>query len=160
MTHEQYRTRTAKQKPTPQLVVWTSLWGRSLPYVLGEAEQKRRFSYALREAMAARDVSARQLARKLGVDPRRLARWLQEKDLPNLYEAQALASALAVDEELFRNPPEVPVIPPKPYYPIDQYLLDAVRRGTERAREVVEAGEGTDPASDGAPPDTQERPSA
>ena len=107
----------------PSLVAWTSLWGRSLPYVMGEAEQKDRFSYGLRRAMRERGVSARQLGITLKVDPRKVAGWLRGKTLPNLFESQALAAALRVDEDLFRNPPEVPAPPPEPYYPIERYLL-------------------------------------
>jgi transcriptional regulator with XRE-family HTH domain len=91
--------------------------------MVGEAEQRARFSRALQEAMETRRMSARQLSIALQVDPRRIAGWLKAKGLPNLYEAAALASALRVKEDLFRNPPEVPPPPPKPYYPIDKYLV-------------------------------------
>lgn len=123
------RRRATDRSPAPELVVWTSLWGRSLGYVLGDNEQRARFSRALQEAMAMRKMSARALAKAVNVDPRRIARFVAEKDLPNIYESQALAAALRVDEDLFRNPPEVPPPPPKPYYPIERYLLEAKRSG-------------------------------
>ena len=118
----------------PELVVWTSLWGRSLPLVAGEAERKARFSYALREAMAMRNVSARALSKALGVDPRKITGWREGRVLPDLFESQELAAALGVDEELFKSPPEVPPPPPKPYYPIEKYLLDAAASGAAEGR--------------------------
>jgi transcriptional regulator with XRE-family HTH domain len=101
-------------------------------FVIGEAEQRKRFAYALQKAMAARNMSGRALAASLGVDARRVSRWLQERDLPNLYEAQLLAATLRVDEDLFRNPPEAPDPPPEPYYPLEKYLLGAVDQGARR----------------------------
>jgi transcriptional regulator with XRE-family HTH domain len=100
--------------------------------MIGEAERRHRFAYALQEAMAVQNMSGRRLAQALNVDPRKIARWLKEKDLPDLFEAQALAGALGVKEELFRNPPDPPPPPPKPYYPIEDYLLGAVDRGVRR----------------------------
>lgn len=119
----------AERPRTPKLVVWTSLWSHTLPAMLGEQEQRRRFGYALRKAMETRGISARQLSKRLEVDPRRVAGWQGEKALPNLYESQAIAAALGVDEELFRNPPEVPPPPPEPYYPLEKYLLEAGQSG-------------------------------
>jgi len=113
------------------MAVWNSLWPLSLSRVVGESEQRNRFAYALREAMAARRMSGRQLSMKLEVDPRKVARWLDGAALPNLYEAAAIAAALRIDERLFREPPEVPPTPPKPYYPIEQYLLEAVESGVQ-----------------------------
>lgn len=97
--------------------------------MIGEAERRRRFSYALQQAMRERNRSARDLARELEIDPRRVGNWLKAKRLPDLYEARALADTLGVSEELFRNPPEVPEPPP---YPLEQYLLDAVGEAVER----------------------------
>ena len=131
MTQAVLSPHATKQRHTPDLVVYSSLWGRSLPYVLSEREQKSRFSFALRKAMSLRGTSARALAQKLGIDPRRIAAWLGEKGLPNLYESQALADALGVDEDLFKNPPEVPPLPPEPYYPLEKYVLEARRSGEQ-----------------------------
>jgi transcriptional regulator with XRE-family HTH domain len=139
MLHGEMRQHTTKGAQRPELVVWTSLWGRSLAYVMGEAEQKSRFSYALRRAMDERHVSARSLAKTLGIDARRVTGWLNAKALPNLYESQALAAALKVDEALFKDPPEVPPPPPEPYYPIERYLLDAAAaEGRRRATTHLE----------------------
>jgi transcriptional regulator with XRE-family HTH domain len=86
----------------------------------GEQEQRDRFSYALRQAMAANpekgrpNVSNRQLSTAIGVDARTIAKWRKGLALPNLFESQRLAMALKVDETLFREPPEVPVPPPYP----------------------------------------------
>lgn len=104
---------------------------------MGEAEQQQRFARALQEAMDARGMSARQLAIKLHTDPRKIARYLKAKGLPNLYEAGAIARALRVDEDLFKNPPEVPPPPPKPYYPIEKYLLG----GAVDLTPAIESGE-------------------
>lgn len=134
MTHAHVPPHATNRVAVPELVVWTSLWGRNLPYVMGEAEQKRRFSYALRRAMLERNVSARALAKTLGIDPRRITSWQNAKGLPNLYESQALAVALKVDESLFRDPPEVPPPPPEPYYPIEKYLQTAGSMALGRRR--------------------------
>jgi transcriptional regulator with XRE-family HTH domain len=53
-------------------------------------------------------MSERQVAGKIGVDPRKLAAWRTGRTLPNVYEAASLAAALRVNEDLFRNPPPVP----------------------------------------------------
>lgn len=143
-------------RATPQLVVWSSLWGRSLGYVLGDVEQRERFSRALREAMDVRVMSARALAGVVKVDPRRIARFLAAKDLPNLYEAAAMAAALKVDEELFRNPPEVPPPPPRPYYPIEKYLLEARRSAREEGHR--RAATPRDVPDDGRPARSRPRP--
>lgn len=97
--------------------------------MVGEAERRDRFGYALQQALAARKMSERQLAMQLGIDPRRVAAWRLGRRLPDLYETQELVSILRVDEELFRNPPPVPEPPP---YPIEQYLLEAVDRGARQ----------------------------
>jgi transcriptional regulator with XRE-family HTH domain len=107
--------------------------------VSGEAEQRKRFAFALQQAMDARKLSARQLAKQLGdLDARLIARWLNGKALPNLYQAEALVHVLRIREELFRNPPPVPE---RPAYPIGDYLLgptsgeaglvEGVRRGQD-----------------------------
>lgn len=106
-----------------------------------------RFARALQEAMAVRKVSGRELARRLEMDPRRISGWLKGRNLPDLYEAPLLASELRVDEDLFRNPPEVPPPPPKPYYPIDRYLLppvvaDGLEEGARRLRNRARSGAG------------------
>lgn len=112
---------------------WAPRGAFSLVLMVGEVEQRHRFAYALRRAMMERKMSGRQLAKALGVDPRKVTGWLKEKGLPNLYESQALAVALKVNEELFRNPPEVPPPPPEPYYPIGDYLIGAVDQAAKRA---------------------------
>jgi transcriptional regulator with XRE-family HTH domain len=108
------------------MVAWARLPATSLMLVLGEAEQRERFAYALQQALAARSMSERQLAMQLEVDPRRIASWRKAKSLPTYYETLALAKILSVSEELFRNPPPVPE---PAYYPIQDYLTGAVDRG-------------------------------
>lgn len=109
-----------------QLVAWSRLPAASLMLMVGEQERRDRFGYALQQALTARGMSERELAKRLEVDPRQIARWRAGKGLPDLYQTQALVSALRVSEELFRNPPPVPT---PPAYPIEDYLLDAVERG-------------------------------
>lgn len=121
---------TVTYAPTLRGGLVRGAWARrgpiSLMLMIGEAAQRSRFAYALQKAMDARDASGRGLAKEMGIDARKIAGWLSGKRLPNLYESQALAAALGVDEDLFRNPPEVPVPPP---YPLEQYLLGAADQG-------------------------------
>ena len=97
--------------------------------MIGELEQRERFAYALQRALRERKLSERQLAKALEIDPRKVAAWRSKKRLPDIFEVQALAAELRVSEELFRNPPPVPPLPPEPYYPIEQYLVEAVAQG-------------------------------
>ena len=115
-----------------QLVAWSHVSSPSIVLMVGEVEMRERFGYALRRALRERGVSERAVARKMDVDPRKLAAWRDGKRLPNVYESAALAAALRVSEELFRNPPAVPTPPPEPYYPIEKFLLGAVGEGAAR----------------------------
>lgn len=125
---------------------WAPRGAFSLVLMIGEVEQRHRFAYALHRAMTVRGMSGRQLAKELGLDPRKVTGWLKEKGLPNLYESQALAHALNVNEDLFRNPPEVPAPPPEPYYPIGDYLIGAVEQATKRASSRPLPAPGATPA--------------
>lgn len=109
--------------------------------MVGEAERRSRFGYALQRALKARGVSARQLAARLGIDARQVARWRTGKGLPDLYQTQALVSVLRIDEELFRNPPEVPKAPA---YPIERYLLPLDPAEVVNEAEREEAGKQPD----------------
>jgi transcriptional regulator with XRE-family HTH domain len=111
------------------MVAWSRRALYSLSLMEGEKQQRDRFAYALRKALDARDMSERQLAILMGIDARKIAGWRKGRTLPNVFEFQALAEKLAVKEELFKNPPDVPPQPPEPYYPIEHYLLEAVDRG-------------------------------
>jgi transcriptional regulator with XRE-family HTH domain len=117
--------------------------------MIGEAERRIRFGYALQKALEARQMSERQLAQRLGVDSRRVAAWRQGKRLPDIYETQAIVAHLRVSEDLFRNPPEVPEPPP---YPIERYLIDAVDDGVEQGLQEPGLDDG-----DGVEPDAQLR---
>ena len=132
----------AETRRPRQLVAWSYLPSPSLMLMVGEAERRDRFGYALQQALIARRMSERQLAQRLEVDPRKVARWRAGKGLPDLYETQALVSVLRVSEELFRNPPPVP----RPAaYPIERYLVDAVGQGAaEGLLDEPLAGEGDD----------------
>ena len=129
--HDAVSAYAARARGERQLVAWSALPRASLMLMVGEKERRDRFGYALREALTARGMSERQLAQKLEVDPRQVARWRTGKGLPDLYQTQAIASVLRVSEELFRNPPPVPE---PPTYPIEDYLLEV----TDRERAVAE----------------------
>lgn len=109
--------------------------------MVGEAERRGRFGYALQQALIARQMSERQLAQLMEIDPRKIARWRSGRGLPDLYETQALVSALQVSEELFRNPPAVPKPPP---YPIEEYLLRAADEGARRGLTDEDPADGDD----------------
>ncbi len=108
-----------------QLVAWAYAQPRSLVLMLGEKERRDRFAYALRRALLRRDMSVRALAGRLKVDPRTVGKWRDGKSLPDIFQTLALAEVLEVSENLFRDPPAIPPPPPEPYYPIDEYLLEA-----------------------------------
>ena len=123
--------------------------------MVGEVEQRERFAYALQQAMDARKMSARRLGQDLGVDPRTIARWLGKKDLPNLYQAEALVRILRVREDLFRDPPPVPA---PPAYPIADYLLGPESSGEAGLVEGVRRGRVSPAESDpGTPPQSPRR---
>ena len=134
----------------PRLVAYTSLWANSVARDMGEAEQRERFAYSLQKAMEYRHISARQLAKDIGVDPRRIASLQQGKTLPTIYESPRLAAVLGVDEDLFRTPPEVPKPPP---YPLADYLLEnrvdlgpVVGSGAEEGIRRLRSRAGTTPS--------------
>lgn len=129
ISHAARRDYAAGMREPLQMVAWAAFTSPSLMLMVGEAERRDRFGYALQKALIARHMSERQLAQRLGIDPRRVAAWRTGRRLPDLYETQELISALRVDEELFRNPPPVPEMPA---YPIERYLLDAIDEGAEQ----------------------------
>lgn len=130
--HGAVMDRATESGRRPIRAAWASRSTPSLMLVLGEAERQRRFSFALRKAIERRGYSIRRLAKLMGIDPRQITRWVDERGLPDLYQAQSLAHHLRVKESLFRNPPEVPPPPPEPYYPLEEYLLGAVDEGVEQ----------------------------
>ena len=151
IVHEPKIMHAAEMSTPLQLVAWSLPNRHSLTLMLGEAERRDRFGYALQEALRARKMSERQLAQEIGVDPRKIARWRSGKDLPDLYQTQALVDVLRVSEDLFRNPPEVPK---PPAYPIERYLLEATSRGALRGL----SGSDPDVEAAGVPDDTSEPP--
>lgn len=112
-----------------QLVAWTAAGPRSLVLMLGEKERRDRFAYALQRALLKRNMSVRAVAAALNVDPRTVGKWRDGKSLPDIFQTLALAETLKVSENLFRDPPAIPPPPPEPYYPIDEYLLEAAQSG-------------------------------
>lgn len=109
-----------------QLVAWAYGRAASLVLMLGEKERRDRFAYALQQALRVQNMSERELAKRMGIDPRVIAKWRSGKGLPDYYQMLALAETLGVKEDLFRNPPVVPEPPP---YPIEDYLLRAADSG-------------------------------
>ena len=110
------------------VVAWARADAFSLRPMSGEVERRKRFGYALLRAMRERDMSERELAKRLGIDPRRIAAYRKGKALPDYYEFQGILRELRVSERLFVDLPEVPA---EPYYPIEKYLLEAVESGAE-----------------------------
>ena len=117
----------------PLVMVQLSLGLRSLALVDSDAEMRRRFAYALRAAMAAKDWKVPDLARALGRDPGTVDRWANGRAVPNLFHVKAIAEALGVRPELLYDPP------PVPDYPLSEYLVQqeaavGVSEGLQRAR--------------------------
>lgn len=127
---------------------WSPESASSLVLMLGEQERRDRFGYALSQALAARGMSERELAKRLGVDPRQVARWRSGKGLPDLYLTRAIESALRLSPSLFEKP--LPV-PKPPRYPIEDYLLGAVDEGAQRGLTDLAPGPADDDGPD-APP--------
>lgn len=125
-----------------QLVAWASARGASLVLMLGEKERRDRFAYALQRALKAQGLSERELAKRMGIDPRKVARWRGGKAIPDYYETLSLAETLGVREDLFRDPPSIPPPPPEPYYPIQEYLIrpEVAQHQSELVREAEALG--------------------
>lgn len=103
------------------MVAWSRTDTFSLRPMSGEGDRRLRFGYALHMALRARGMSQRQLAKRLDIDPRRIAAFVQGRGLPDYYEFRQIIETLRVSEALFDDLPE---IPPEPYYPIEKYLLE------------------------------------
>lgn len=131
-----------------QLVAWARVGGPSLMLMIGESERRERFGYALAQALIARNVSERQLALRLEVDPRQVAKWRSGKGLPDIYQTQAIAEYLRVSERLFREPPPVPK---PPAYPIGDYLLEAIAEGARRGLSGIDPDDADGDEPDGPP---------
>lgn len=150
VVHAPKSVHASEPREVRQLVAWSDLPRASLMLMIGEAERRARFGYALQRALEARDMSERRLAELLGIDARQVAKWRRGAGLPDLYQTQAIVAELHVSEELFRNPPE---IPRPPEYPIEDYLLDAAGRGAAQGL----SDSGRDPEDDDAPAASKRR---
>lgn len=128
-THVAYSAHGAETLWGNERGAWAYAGVPSLVLMLGEQERRDRFGYALAQALVARAMSERQLAQRLGIDPRQVAKWRNGKGLPDLYITRAIERELRLRPTLFEDPPEVPK-PPR--YPIEDYLLGAVDEGTRR----------------------------
>lgn len=116
--------------------------------MIGETERNERFGYALQEALRARGMSERQLAKELDIDARQVAKWRAGKGLPDIYQTQAIVEILRVKEGLFKEPPPVPK---PPVYPIADYLLGAVDQGALRGLQGSDLDDGDDDAPSAQP---------
>lgn len=150
MTHAAITPRRTERRETPNRAALRLMPSPSLGHVLGEAERKLRFSYALREALRERKVSQRGIASRLGVDQRRVAAWVAGQKIPDYYEMLELVAILGVRESLFRDPPPVPE---PPAYPLADYLLGAVDAGGEQGLEDQGPDELGPHEPDGPPPE-------
>lgn len=59
-------------------------------------------------------MSERELARRLGIDGRRVASWRKGKQFPTYPEAVAIMRELRVTERIFNDPPPIPQAPEYP----------------------------------------------
>lgn len=121
----------------------------SVPCVMDdEREARARFGYALGAVLKERQLSERAFAARIGVDPRKVARWRAGKAYPDYSEARALMRELGVTETIFNDPPQVP---DQPRYPIERFLVESAGRGLERGlRDRAPAQRGAD-GRDGQP---------
>jgi transcriptional regulator with XRE-family HTH domain len=103
--------------------VQMSLGLRSLSLVDVDDEMQRRFAYAVTAAMTAKGWKGPDLARKLGLHPTAVLRWVKGESVPNILITKRLAEALGVKPEFLYDPPAVPD------YPLSEYL---VRQATEQ----------------------------
>ena len=73
-------------------------------------ESRRLFPGRLREALALRGVSGNALARRIGLPPMRVWRWLAGETEPRWSEAERIVEELSLPADYFRDPS--PTIPP------------------------------------------------
>lgn len=125
-----------------QTVAWSRADTFSLRPMSGEGDRRLRFGYALQMALRARGMSQRQLAKRLNIDPRRVAAFVQGKAEPTYFEFRQIVETLRVSEALFVDLPE---IPPEPYYPIERYLLETVESGAEEGLRRLRSPRHEDP---------------
>lgn len=94
--------------------------------MVDEVERKERLAFAIDAAMAAHGLEDADLAARVGKSETTIGRWRRGDTVPNALEIMPLADALGVKPELLLDPP------PKPTYPILEYLVGAtVAEGLE-----------------------------
>lgn len=97
-----------------------------LDCLLVEAARRERLGYVIRAARQRADMTADELAARLGVVPATVYAWEQHRKAPSILMLGPLCDALGVTPELFR------ALPAEPPSPIEEYVVQAA---TEGARE-------------------------
>lgn len=87
--------------------------------------RKERLSYAIREGMRRKGLSAPELANLIGRAPVTVGRWVRGETTPSILDVAPLAEALGVRADFLIDPPAIPE------YPIEKYLLEAVQEGVQ-----------------------------
>ena len=94
--------------------------------MVDEGERKERLTFLIQAAMEAQDMEDADLAERVGRSATTAGRWRRGDSTPGTLDILPLASALNLPPELLLNPP------PKPTYPIEEYLVGVtVREGLE-----------------------------
>lgn len=98
----------------------------SVGLMVDEVERKERLAFAIEAAMAAQGMEDDDLAERIGKSPTTVGRWRRGDTVPSALEILPLATALGVEPRFLLDPP------PKPTYPIEEYLVgEAVREGLQ-----------------------------
>ena len=87
--------------------------------MVDEVERKERLAFAIDAAMAAQGLEDGDLAKRIGKSATTVGRWRRGDTVPNALEILPLANALSVTLQFLLEPP------PKPTYPIAEYLVGA-----------------------------------
>lgn len=121
--------------------------------MVDEVERKERLAFAIEAAMAAQGMEDAELAQLVGKSETTIGRWRRGDTVPNALEILPLATALGVQPRFLMDPP------PKPTYPIEEYLvgrtaMEGIELGIRRAsgRVARQPARGSRPRSARRPP--------
>lgn len=115
--------------------------------------RKDRLAFAIDAAMAVRGLEDDDLAKLVDRSPTTVGRWRRGDTVPNALEIVPLAHALGVDPAFLLDPP------PRPTYPIAEYLVgEAVREGLELGIRRASGRVARQPARPKPPPSGRRRP--